>query len=135
MINIKKGVTPEALYMPKVGEEIEYKEDPIIEVYTPAIYCGYVDGDYIVKHHKQSPSILTRFHNKPERMRPLLTERDKLTDVLVNIMINHYGNPKGAEGYKQLAEAILSDEDLSITSVSNQKNNTNKQDVRQQNDI
>ena len=119
VINIKKGVTPEAPYMPKIREEIEYKEYPRIEVYTPAISCGYVDGNYIVKHHKQSPSILTRFHNKPERMRPLLTERDKLTDVLVNIMINHYGNPKGAEGYKQLAEAILSDEDLSITSVSN----------------
>ena len=112
-------MTPEAPYMPKIREEIEYKEYPRIEVYTPAISCGYVDGNYIVKHHKQSPSILTRFHNKPERMRPLLTERDKLTDVLVNIMINHYGNPKGAEGYKQLAEAILSDEDLSITSVSN----------------
>lgn len=35
--------------------------------------------------------------------RPILTERDEL----VNVFINHYGNPKGAEGYIGIADAIL----------------------------
>lgn len=35
--------------------------------------------------------------------RPIRTERDEL----VNVFINHYGNPKGAEGYIGIADAIL----------------------------
>ncbi len=35
--------------------------------------------------------------------RPIHTERDEL----VNVFINHYGNPKGAEGYIRIADAIL----------------------------
>ena len=35
--------------------------------------------------------------------RPVHTERDEL----VNVFINHYGNPKGAEGYIGIADAIL----------------------------
>ena len=35
--------------------------------------------------------------------RPIRTERDEL----VNVFINHYGNPKGAEGYIGIVDAIL----------------------------
>ena len=38
-----------------------------------------------------------------EMIRPIRTERDEL----VNVFINHYGNPKGAEGYIGIADAIL----------------------------
>lgn len=38
-----------------------------------------------------------------EMIRPIQTERDEL----VNVFINHYGNPKGAEGYIGIADAIL----------------------------
>lgn len=37
--------------------------------------------------------------------RPIRTERDEL----VNVFINHYGNPKGAEGYIGIADAILAE--------------------------
>ena len=41
--------------------------------------------------------------DKQQLARPIRTERDEL----VNIFINHYGNPKGAEGYIGIADAIL----------------------------
>lgn len=44
------------------------------------------------------------WHSKdPGDFRPISTERDEL----VNVFINHYGNPKGAEGYIGIADAIL----------------------------
>ena len=41
--------------------------------------------------------------DKAGEFRPIRTERDEL----VNVFINHYGNPKGAEGYIGIADAIL----------------------------
>lgn len=41
--------------------------------------------------------------DKASEFRPIHTARDEL----VNVFINHYGNPKGAEGYIGIADAIL----------------------------
>lgn len=95
---LKDGATP---WVPEIGQEIEYLQDPNVAIYTPAIYCGYVDGDYIVKHHKEVPTILTRFHNKPERMRPLKTEAEKERKKLIALIRND-SEIEGADG-----EAVL----------------------------
>lgn len=41
-----------------------------------------------------------------ENFRPVQNEREKAIDDLVYVFINHYGNPKGAESYINIATAI-----------------------------
>lgn len=41
-----------------------------------------------------------------EDFRPLPDERSKVIDDLVYVFVNHYGNPKGAESYINLATAM-----------------------------
>lgn len=41
-----------------------------------------------------------------EDFRPLPDERSKIIDDLVYVFVNHYGNPKGAESYINLATAM-----------------------------
>lgn len=119
---LKEGIAPKATaYMPKVGEEClcDWADWTDLEKVK---FKGSFDGVAWIEWFRCEGDVL-QIHPKIEdvNFRPIKTEHDKLLDSLVNRMINYYGNPKGAEGYIGLAEAILNDEDLSIISVSNQK--------------
>lgn len=117
---LKEGVTQQAPYMPEVGEECES---------WLVGGSGFRVGQLMYKSKKlivwQDIDTGDETANRPEHriFRPIRTEREKLTDALVNIMITNgqHTDPKSIEGYKRIAEAILSDDRLSIVSVSNQK--------------
>ena len=74
MSNIKKGVTPEALYMPKVGEEIEYMIDE--GLWFPCFYIGFnSNGKCVIEKRTGCFEVLIA-----NKFRSIKTEREKFID-------------------------------------------------------
>lgn len=59
-------------------------------------------GDYVVG----APSGGGFYGFDANELRPIRSDRDKAIDELVAVIIDHYGNPKGGEGYIKLASSI-----------------------------
>jgi hypothetical protein len=74
---LKKGVTPQAPYMPKVGEECEYRNpNGVSNAYYWMFFVGYdKDGSMVIQRKDKSFRIYRRENNLI--FRPIITERQQ----------------------------------------------------------
>lgn len=84
--------------LPPVGEVCEWLECHQTGWQKVTLAGHYENAAWIVPEGKEPITVFN-----PTGFRPIRTERDEL----VNVFINHYSNPKGAEGYIGIADAIL----------------------------
>ena len=86
--------------LPPVGVECEIRHSCWNSEKYERVTVAAITNEYLIVKYV---TLEQHYMLKDISFRPIRTERDEL----VNVFINHYGNPKGAEGYIGIADAIL----------------------------
>lgn len=86
--------------LPPVGVECDIRHSCWNSEKYEKVTVAAITNEYLIVKYA---TFEQHYMLKDISFRPIRTERDEL----VNVFINHYGNPKGAEGYIGIADAIL----------------------------
>ena len=86
--------------LPPVGVECDIRHSCWNSEEYEKVTVVAITNEYLIVKYA---TLEQHYMLKDISFRPIRTERDEL----VNVFINHYGNPKGAEGYIGIADAIL----------------------------